>query len=100
MMAPKVAVPMPPSWKLPKCRLKSPAPRISVTAATMRLPFWLKSTWWSTQKRAPATVIRPNTTMDTPPSTAGGMVEMAAPNLGEKPSRMAASAAITKISVE
>ena len=45
-------------------------------------------------------VISPNTTIDTPPSTAVGMVEMAAPNFGEKPRQMAASAAITNTSVE
>ncbi|SIL13689.1 Uncharacterised protein [Mycobacteroides abscessus subsp. abscessus] len=44
--------------------------------------------------------MRPKTTMETPPSTAVGMVRMTAPNLGEKPSRMAKQAAMAKTRVE
>src|SRR2546430_11794799 len=36
---------------------------------------------------APATAIRPNTTMDTPPITGSGIAWISAPNLGEKPDR-------------
>jgi hypothetical protein len=80
--------------------VKSPAPSTSVTAATIRLRLSLKSTRFSTQMRAPAMAIRPNTTIETPASTGPGMVWISAPNLGEKPSRIAISAATTKMIVE
>ncbi|GFN29276.1 hypothetical protein ADE_49740 [Achromobacter denitrificans] len=100
MMAPKVAVPMPPSVNEPSLTVKSPAPSTSVTAATIRLRLSLKSTWFTTQMRAPAMAIRPNTTTDIPPSTGPGMVWISAPNLGEKPRTMAIRAATTNTSVE
>ena len=44
--------------------------------------------------------IRPKITMLTPPMAGSGMVWISAPNLGEKPSRMANSAATTNSAVE
>ena len=99
-MAPNVAVPIPPSVKPASFSVKSPAPSTSVTAATIRLRLSAKSTRLSTQMRAPAAAIRPNTTIDTPPSTAAGIAWISAPNLGEKPSRIAISAATTNTSVD
>jgi hypothetical protein len=75
-------------------------PSTSVMAATTRLRLSEKSTLLSTQILAPATAMRPKTTMDTPPITASGMAWISAPNLGLKPSRMAISAATTNIAVE
>ena len=69
-------------------------------AATSRLRLSEKSTLLSTQILAPATAIRPNTTMDTPPITASGMAWISAPNLGEKPSTMAIRPATTNTAVE
>lgn len=43
-IAPNVAVPMPSSFKSPSASEKLPAPRISATAATIRLRLSLKST--------------------------------------------------------
>src|SRR5690606_13578503 len=91
--APKVAVPMPPRANSPNFRVNSPVPRIRVMAATIRFFVSEKSTRLSTQMRAPATAMRPNTTIDTPPITGSGMAWISAPNLGEKPSRMAITAA-------
>ena len=50
------------------------AENIGVMAATIRFLLSEKSTLFSTQMRAPATAIRPNTTMLTPPITGSGMV--------------------------
>ncbi|MNT57756.1 hypothetical protein D3C72_1951540 [compost metagenome] len=86
--------------KSPILMVKSPAPITKVTAATIRLRLSLKSTWLTTQIRAPAMAIKPNTTTDMPPSTGPGIVWISAPNLGEKPNTMAISAATTKTSVE
>ncbi|CFO34489.1 Uncharacterised protein [Bordetella pertussis] len=86
--------------KSPSLTLKSPAPSTRVTAATIRLRLSLKSTWLTTQMRAPAMAIRPNTTTDMPPSTGPGMVWISAPNLGENPSTSAITAATTNTSVE
>ena len=66
-MAPKVAVPMPPRAKPPNLSVKSPVPNTSVMAATSRFLLSEKSTRLSTQILAPATAIRPNTTIETPP---------------------------------
>ncbi|MNL43932.1 hypothetical protein D3C87_1664710 [compost metagenome] len=86
--------------KSPILMVKSPAPITNVTAATIRLRLSLKSTWFTTQMRAPAIAIKPNTTTDMPPRTGPGIVWISAPNLGEKPSTMAINAATTKTSVE
>ena len=59
-----------------------------------------KSTLLTTQMRAAVAAIRPNTTMDRPPMTGPGMVWIAAPNLGEKPNRIANAAATTNTRVE
>ena len=91
---------MPPSAKPPNLSVKSPVPSTSVMAATIRLRFCEKSTRLSTQILAPATAIRPNTTMETPPITGSGMAWITAPNLGEKPSTMAMAAATTNTAVE
>ena len=99
-IAPKVAVPIPPNVKPPSVRAKSPAPSTKVTATIIKLPFWLKSTLFCTQIRAPATAISPNTTIDAPPITAAGIVWISAPNFGEKPNSMAMTAAATNTSVE
>ena len=69
-------------------------------AATIMLRLSRKSTLLSTQMRAPAMVISPKITMLTPPITGSGMVWISAPNFGEKPSRMATSAATTNMAVE
>ena len=69
-------------------------------AATIRFLFCEKSTLLSTQILAPATAIRPNTTMDTPPITGSGMVWISAPNLGEKPSTSANTPASKNTAVE
>ena len=69
-------------------------------AATIRLRLREKSTLLSTQILAPATAMRPKTTIETPPSTGPGMVWISAPNFGLKPSRIAMRAATTKTSVE
>ncbi len=53
-----------------------------------------------TQIRAPATAIKPKTTIEAPPITGPGMVWINAPNFGEKPNSMAISAAATNTSVE
>src|SRR5450830_1362448 len=82
-MAPKVAV-----------------PRIRVTAATIRFLLSEKSTLLSTQILAPATAIRPNTTIDTPPITGSGIAWITAPNLGLKPSTTASTAAQANTAVE
>ena len=99
-MAPKVAVPMPPSAKSPNLSVKSPVPSTRVMAATSRFLLSEKSTRLSTQILAPATAIRPNTTILTPPITGSGIAWTTAPNFGEKPSTMAIMAATTKIAVE
>ena len=80
--------------------MKSPVPMISVIAATIRFLFCEKSTLLSTQILAPATAIRPNTTMLTPPITGSGMAWISAPNLGLKPSTSAITAATTNTAVE
>ena len=50
---------------------------------------------------APAVAaIKPNITMDRPPRTGPGIVAISAPNFGERPSKMATGAAITKTNVE
>src|SRR5450830_1168557 len=99
-MAPKVAVPMPPRPKSPNFSVKSPVPRIRVTAATIRFLLSEKSTLLSTQILAPATAIRPNTTIDTPPITGSGIAWITAPNLGLKPSTTASTAAQANTAVE
>jgi hypothetical protein len=91
---------MPPSAKPPNLSVKSPVPSTSVIAATIRLRFCEKSTLLSTQILAPAAAISPNTTIDTPPITGSGMAWITAPNLGEKPSTLAISAATTNTAVE
>src|ERR671910_495000 len=88
MIAPKVAVPMPSSVKPPSVSLKLPAPSTSATATVMRFFGSEKSTRFSTQIRPAAAAIKPNTTIDKPPSTGTGMVWMSAPNFGEKPGRV------------
>jgi hypothetical protein len=80
--------------------VKSPVPSTSVMAATIRFLFCEKSTRLSTQILAPATAIRPNTTIDTPPMTGSGIAWITAPNLGEKPRTTAISAANRKTAVE
>ncbi|MNT33668.1 hypothetical protein D3C72_1696070 [compost metagenome] len=80
--------------------VKSPVPMIKVMAATIRFWFCEKSTRLSTQILAPATAIRPNTTIDTPPMMGNGMAWMSAPNLGEKPSSRAMTPATMKTAVE
>ena len=69
-------------------------------AATMRFLFCEKSTLLSTQILAPATAIRPKTTMDTPPITGSGIAWITAPNLGLNPSTTAMSAATRNTAVE
>src|SRR5690606_14967657 len=96
----KVAVRWRPRENCPNFRAHSPVPRIRLTAAKIRLFVSEKSTRLSTQMRAPATAMRPNTTIDTPPITGSGMAWISAPNLGEKPSRMAITAAYTNTAVE
>src|SRR5690554_676663 len=100
MIAPNVAVPMPSSLKAPNAIEKLPAPSTNVTAATIRFLLLLKSTWLTTQIRAPATAIRPKTTTDIPPRTGPGISWIRAPNFGEKPSKMAMPAAMTNTSDE
>ena len=75
-------------------------PSTSVMAAVSRLAGSVKSTLLSTQILAPAMVMRPNTTMLTPPITGSGMAWMKAPNLGLKPSTSAISAATMNTAVE
>ncbi|EWS62865.1 hypothetical protein Y695_03903 [Hydrogenophaga sp. T4] len=75
-------------------------PSTRVIAATSRFLLFEKSTLLSTQIFAPATAIRPNTTMDTPPITASGIAWISAPNLGLKPSRIAMQPATKKMAVE
>ena len=92
---------MPPSVKPPSFERKSPAPSVSVTAAVMRLRAREKSTWFCTQMRPPVAAIRPNTTIDSAAQhRRRESVMISAPNLGEKPSTIAISAATTNSSVE
>ena len=91
---------MAPSAKPPNLSVKSPVPSTSVMAATIRFLFCEKSTRLSTQILAPATAIRPNTTMLTPPITGNGIAWITAPNLGENPRRMAMAAANRNTAVE
>ena len=95
-----MAVPIPAMAKPPNFKVKSPVPSTRVMAATIMLRLSVKSTLLSTQMRAPATAIRPKITMLTPPMTGSGMVWIRAPNLGEKPSRMANRPATTNSAVE
>jgi hypothetical protein len=80
--------------------LKLPAPRTSATATVIRLRGREKSTRFSTQIRPAAAAIRPKTTIDRPPSTGPGIVEMKAPNFGDRPRITAIAAATRKIRVE
>ena len=80
--------------------MNSPVPKISVMAATNRFLLLEKSTLLSTQIFAPATAIRPNTTMLAPPITGSGIAWISAPNLGLKPSTTAISAATRNTAVE
>ena len=91
---------MPPRAKSPNFSVNSPVPRISVMAATTRFLVSEKFTRLSTQMRAPATAIRPKTTIETPPITGSGMAWISAPNLGEKPSSSASRAATRNTAVE
>jgi hypothetical protein len=54
----------------------------------------------STQIRPAAAAIRPKTTIERPPRTGPGIVEMKAPNFGDRPRRMAIAAATMKIRVD
>ena len=86
---------MPPKAKPPMVTVKSPAPRISATPTVNRLRGSEKSTRLSTQMRAMALAIRPNTDTASPASTGAGMVCRIAPNLGDRPRMIAATAAIS-----
>lgn len=99
-IAAKVAVPIPPKLKLPNNSSKLPAPKIIVTDAMIKFLLLEKSTLFSIQIFAPAMVIKPNTTIEAPVSTAVGMVLITAPNLGESPKKMAKTPAITNTMVE
>src|SRR5215471_16793566 len=96
MIAPKVAVPIPPRVKPANFRLRSPAPATKLDPTVIRLTVLLKSTLFSTQMRPAVAAINPNTTIDKPPITGVGIVKINAPNFGEKPSKIANSAATTK----
>src|SRR5215203_4812929 len=84
----------------PSVSLKLPAPSTRATATVMRLRGSEKSTRFSTQIRPAVAAMRPNTTIERPPSTGTGMVWISAPNFGEKPRRIAIRAAATKSRVE
>lgn len=96
----KVAVPIPPKLNSPKVSSKLPAPKMMVTAATIRFLLFEKSTLFSIQIFAPAMVIKPKTTIDAPVNTALGMVLITAPNFGDKPKKIANRPAITNTMVE
>src|SRR5450759_3251542 len=100
MMAPKVAMAMPPSEKSPEVSVKSPAPIVRAAATVTKLRVTPKSTLFWTQMRAPVAAMRPNSTIARPPRTQVGMVWMSSLNLGHKPSRIATPAAMTKTRLE
>ena len=91
---------MPPRVKPPIGSARLPAPIVTAAPTVTRLRGFEKSTWFCTQMRPAVAAIRPKTTTDSPPSTGAGMVRISAPNLGEKPSAIATSAATTKTTVE
>src|SRR6516164_3347552 len=73
MMAPKVAVPIPPIAKAPNLSVRSPAPAVSATATVIRFLGVEKSTLFSTEIRPAIAAIKPNSTIDKPPMTGPGI---------------------------
>src|ERR1035437_5471831 len=100
MIAPKVAIAMPPSEKSPEVSVRSPAPIVSAAATVTRLRVTPKSTLFWTQMRAPVAAMRPNRTIARPPRTQDGMVCTSSLNLGHRPSRIATTAAMMKTRLE
>jgi len=94
------AVPMPPIEKSPWVMARLPAPSVRATAAVMKFLLSVKSTLFSTQMRAPVVAIRPN--RDYCHAAQDGLRDRQdeGPNIGEKPSRIATTAAITKTRLE
>src|SRR5580700_8051417 len=73
MMAPNVAVPIPPIVKAPNLSVRSPAPAVSAVATVIRIRGLEKSTLFSTQIRPAMAAIKPNSTIDKPPMTGPGI---------------------------
>ena len=84
---------MPVNVKPPSCQVKSAMPMISGMAAVIWLSGLEKSTSLVSQIRTPRMPTRPYSTMVAPPSTPGGIAEIAAPTFGHNASAMATAAA-------
>src|SRR6478609_3944779 len=91
---------IPVNVRSPACQVESAMPMINGIAAVIWFSGFEKSTSLVSQIRTPSTPTNPYSTIVAPPSTPGGIAEIAAPTFGHNDNAIATAAAIQYAAVE